>query len=349
MQNPANYAVGTVKDIRIPGQQHYNDLNDIVVTTRYQNRTAFPLYISGRDGVRFRSVPTNRYNVVDEFRIYVTYTASAEVIRNAGNSLNESPNSGRVHDKILRAMKRAYTNGVNSGRDISWTVEYVVTEKQLRDCGGRLYLGDLDLLIETEQVRPMTHPYSQYGTERRRLESLMPSCTKNTLAFMFKAVDNSGSRMYADRYINIGGMVYRIAVEKDDAYATGIHVIGRKEIVMGDGELHTTNEMESRFFTFEEADKNFGLRLTAEEAKVAGPLVEHLREQAAVQVARDKLEASREERSLQLLRNEQQRQKMELDLELNEGKSLMEWSKIVAGVFAGVVTIITIWQKLAAK
>lgn len=348
MQNPVNYAVGSANTVRAPGDAHYTDYNDICVTMRYQNRTGNPVYVTRRDGLRFKLQPVKRYNISDEVRIYVTYKANRDVIKYSADLLNATPNTGVLHDKILRALNRAWHN--STAREIDATVEMVITEKQLSNSGGRLYLADLDLLIEVGRVTPMAHPYSYNGIDRKRLDSLMPSCSRNTLAFMFKAVDNSGAKIFADRYINIGGMVFRIPVEEDDAYATGIHVVARRSVaVVASEQTNHSDELEPAFYTFDEADKLFGLHLTAEEAKVAGPLVEHMKEQAAIQSARDKLEAVRGEGELQQLRNKQQQQKMELDVHLHDGKTLLEWSKIGLGVFTTAVSILAIWQKLASK
>lgn len=346
-KTPANYAVGSAKSIRLPGDTFNNDPTDISVTYRFQNRTDRPITVTRRDGVRFSVRPTSRFNTIDEFRIYVQYSASRDVIKNIAEVLNESSNTGIEHDKILRSMRKAYNKG--NSNPITATVEYIVVEDQLRNAGGRVYLADLDIVVEMGGLKPMTHPFSNAGIERHKLNSIMPSCTDNTLAFMFKAVDNSEYKLFTDRFINIGGLVFRIPVERDDAFGTGVHVISRSPIDVKVQAGDDVDELTSTFYTFEEADKRFGLYLTAEEAKVAGPLVESKKEQANLFIAEAKLESIKDERGLQILRNQQQQQKLELDMQLNGGKSFLEYAKVGTAILTAVVTVLTIWQKLAVS
>lgn len=347
MNDSVNYAIGGAKVIRLPGDIYNNDNNDIAVSQRYQNRTSTPIYITRRDGVRVKAEPTARFNTVDELRVYVTYTAERDVIKNAIDLLNDSPNSSLEHGKILRSLTKAL--GRTNGRQVNATVEYIFNEQQLRDAGGRLYVADLDLMFEVEGVGRISHPFSHNGVDRRKVESLMPTCGQETLAFMFKAVDNSSMRLYSDRFINIGGLVFRIPVEQDDAYPTGFHVVSRNPIEILDEGGKGPGELDSTFYTFDEADKRFGLHRTAEEAKVGGPIVEALKEQANLGIARDKIEAIREERQMQLLRNAHQQQKLELEMQLNGSKSFLEYAKVGAGILTAVVGVLTVWQKLASK
>jgi hypothetical protein len=347
MKDSVNYAVGAAKIIRLPGDLHNTDSCDISITHRYQNRTAGVIHVSRRDGVRLKAIPASRYNTSDEFRVYVSYTASRDVIKNAAEILDESQNSSIEHDKILRALVKAYNQ--SNGTQITAVVEYVVPEHQFRDSGGRLYIADLDLLLEDDRVKPMAHPYSHNGIDRKKIDSLMPSCGDETLAFMFKAVDNSGYKVFSDRYINIGGLVFRIPVEQDDAYPTGVHVISRKSVEVVAEFDDTDNGLGSTFYTFEEADKRFGLHLTAEEAKVAGPITEALKDQVNLTLAKDKLTALKDERTLQVLRNQQQQQKLELEMQLNGSRSFLEYAKIGTAILTATVTVLTIWQKLATK
>jgi hypothetical protein len=347
MTNHANYVVGAARNVRLPGVDYNHDINDITVTKRYQNLTDSLIYVTHRDGLRLMSTPSKRFGIADEFKIFVSYTGRKNVIKNCIDLLNEASVSTSEKDRI----KKALTKSIQTKTDLvcTATVEYVISEDQILAAGGRLYLGDLDLLLETERVRPMMHPYSHDGIDRKKIDSLMPSSGEETLAFMFKAVDNTGFRTYGDRYINLGGNVYLVKVEKDDTHDTGIHVVGRKPVTKGEGSTGPRNDIMSTWYTFDEADAKFGLYQTIEEAISAGPIAEAMKEQAVIQLSRDKLTSIREERELQVLRNKQTTLKIESDLQLNPGKTFLEYAKVGTAVLTAMVTVLTIVIKLSSK
>jgi hypothetical protein len=347
MNKAANYAVGAAKVVRLPGLTYSTDVNDLTITRRYQNRTDSMLYVSNRDGIKFMSVPSSRFGTDDEFKIFVSYTGRKNVIKNCIDVLNEASGNTVEKDRIRKALTKSIQG--KSEIECTATVEYVVTADQIVAAGGRIYLGDLDLLLETDRVRPMTHPYSHSGIDRKKIDALMPSCSDETLAFMIKAVDNTGFRTYSDRFINLGGDVYLIKVEQDDTHPTGVHVLSRFPVTKNEAVHRTSNEITSAFYTFDEADAKFGLYQTVEEAISAGPIAEAMKEQAVIQVARDKLIGIKEERELQILRNKQTSLKIEADLQLNPGKSFLEFAKVGTGILTAVVTVLTIVIKLNGK
>lgn len=348
MTTAANYAVGAAKVVRLTAPRTYtSDINDVTITRKFQNRTDSLIYITTRDGVKFMSTPCDRYGTDDELKIFVTYTGRKNVIKNCIDLLNEVSGGNNETNRIQSAMTKA-TQG-KSDTDCTASVEYVITEDQIRAAGGRIYLRDLDLLLETERVRPMAHPYSHGGLERKKIDVLMPSCSMDTMAFMIKAVDNTGYRTYTDRYINLGGNVYTIKVEKDDSHATGVHVVSRKPVDKTESTHPNDNGLVSTWYTFDEADAKFGLYQTIEEAIAGGPIAEAMKEQAQVQMARDKLKGIGEERELQVLRNKQTSMKIESDMQLNPGKSFLEFAKVGTGILTAVITVLTLVIKFNGK
>lgn len=345
MKKDTEYLVTDAKLVRLPDIKYNNDDNDITVTRRFQNRLDVPVRISNRDGVTFLINPA-RACPVCEFRVYVSYTGRKDVIKNCIALLNASKNVSNLRHTLYRAFER--TNAQTDAKHCTATVEYVVTQEQINNSGGRLYLSDLDVLLELTTVSAKAHPLSDDGIDRMRIDSLMPTCSEKTSAFMFKAVDNTGKRTFSDRYINIGGNVYQIPIEHDDRYSTGISVISRKSVDITEIEHSTTNAMVTTFYTFEEADAKYGLYTSIEAAKAAGPIAEAMKEQASIQLMRDKLISIGEERELQVLRNQQAAMKIETDLLLNPGKTFLEYAKVGGAVLTAVVGVLTIIIKLKA-
>ena len=351
---PRNFIATSAPIVRVPRDTGLVDPSDVTVSYRYQNRTDNPITVSRRDGIRVVVQPTAKMHPVDEFNIYVTYTGSRDVINNAYNLLNESPDDGQENRQLARALRRAVDRAKTG--NVSATLEYVLTEEHLKRMGGRVYLTDVDLLIEWPGSKEIEHPFCRQQQEKRNLETLLPNCSDHTFALMFKAVDNSGRSHYADRYINLGGKIYRIPVERDEAYSTGFHVMSRSPVSGHSSVGMPAADMVPQYYTFEQADALFGLQKTVEEAYFGGPVSELRKAQLNDAVTENRLKeaGTRSEQlgvevELQRLRNEAARNKTLNDSVIDKQKNLLEWAKITTGVIGTVIGALTIWQKFATK
>jgi len=238
---------------------------------------------------------------------------------------------------------------------VTATVEYVINEQQLDDAGGRVYLTDLDLMLEWKgQGKPVKHPFSYAEREKKTLESILPSYTTSSYALMIKAVDNTNRDHYSHRYINIGGEVFQIPVERDMAYVTGIHVTTCRAVT--DRGVQDEKGLETKYYTYEDADKKFNLHRTVEDAKYGGPIEEASKAILNASAARMRLEEqsirswqTEAERDIMVMKVQTQKQKAEQELEASAQRSLMEWAKVGTAVLGAAVSLLTIWQKIGIK
>jgi hypothetical protein len=352
MTKPYKYIVGGVKCVRQPDRAYNTDLNDVQISRRFQNLTDTELWISSRDGVVLESKPAARYLTTDEFKVIVSYTGKKSVIKNCLRLLIESPNRGIERSSLLTAFKQTANSEGKDDTHKTVTVEYVVTQNQIVQSGGVFYLEDLDVLLESKApgcFRPLIHPFSHNGIDRKTIDALMPQCSDKTFAFMFKAVDNTGNNSYQDRFINIGGRVYQIPIEKDDSRATGVHVISRKHIGMEETNKTAREELITSFYTFADADVVFGFFKTIEEAEGGGPISEIMKDRMSRKAAADKLFTMDQDLELQKLRNKHAELKMEADAQLNSSRSFLEYAKVATAILTAVVGVMGIVSKLSNK
>jgi len=336
---------------RMEGQ----DINDVMVTYRYRNRTNTDIYVSRRDGIRLKVEPTDRLEAVNEFSIFVSYTAKRAVINEMLSRLNDSPDALTDEKRQIAQAFRKTLHKERSGV-VCATVEYMVRDDAIVQAGGRVYLTDVDVVLEWPEHRSMPHPYSRSEQEKSTLAAMLPGAGSRTFAFMLKAVDNSGMRHFTDRYVNLGGKVYRVPTERDEAFSTGVHVVTRIPVAALDDDPLTGSggELTSKWHSFEEADKLYHLHRTVEDATMGGPLGEVIKEHLNEQAARHRLQEGEQkgqqlvlERELQTLRNANARLKVEQDSQVHHQRTFMEWVKVCATVLTTGIALLTAVQKFA--
>lgn len=348
-----SYIVQATPSVRNVTHSGVGDPNDLMVTYRYQNRTDRLVTVSRRDGTRFTIKRTERATPNDEFSILVTYFGPVDVIIECLNLLDESREDSPDTRKIMRAFHRASDR--RKGRTVTATVEYVINEKQLDDAGGRVYLTDLDLMLEWKgHGKAVNHPFSYAEREKKTLETMLPSYSTSTFALMFKAVDNTGKDFYSHRYINVGGEVFQIPVERDEAYVTGIHVTTRRAVT--DRGVQDEDGLDTKYYSYEDADKKFFLHRTVEDAKYGGPIEEASKALLNASAARMKLEEQSlktwqtgQEREITIMKVQSQRQKAEQEKEAAAQRNFMEWAKVGTSILGAAVSLLTIWQKISIK
>lgn len=332
--------------MRNPGSNGVqSDINDVKISIQYHNRTDRTLRITTRNGVSFDSNPVDKGYHDGEFVIYVTYHGNPKVIKNMVSLLySGASKTSPETERIYRALKRSVDSNNASKRQLTAVVEYAVRNETIDRMNGRFYLHELDIVIEDPTTAAMVHPFHMSQLGRKDFESLIPAASDRCFMLSYRVIDNSGQRLVGDRYVNIGGEVYRIPVEADPAFKNGIHVAKRNPI--GAVSPSMPSEVTYIHYSLEEGDKALGLFLTAEQARAGGSYSDFAKEQLASKVIEDKFKLLEMEQELQYLRNEQNRRKLEADLELNPGKTTLEWLKIGVSVATTLVTLYTLYQKV---
>lgn len=347
-----HYAAMTTPRVRVASENFQLDPNDVTISYRYQNRTDHPMTVSRRDGTRLVVLPTEKLNCTGQFSIFMTLSCKRTVISECLKQLDEVLGKNVETDVLHKALVRNANRTTSTV--VSATVEYMLDEDQLMQQGGRVYLTDVDVMLDRVGSRQVPHPFSRDMQNRSALQALLPKAGPNTFAFMLKAVDNSSYKHFSDRYINLGGQVYQIPVEADESLTTGIHVIARvpvtKENLDNEGALRSTR------MDFEQADELFHLHTTVERAELGGPPSEMLKERLNERLANQRLEelnikerSTKDELELQRLRNSTARNRAVLDHEQSTVRNVLEWVKVGSTIFATTLGLLTAWQRYATK
>ncbi len=345
MINRTRIPAGRVDIMRNPGSGGLpHDIEDVMISYQYHNRTDRTLRITNRNGVSFDSLPSQTGYHTDEFVILVYYKGNPSVIKNMAALLYSGANKGQESERIYRALKRSLDGNKGSRRQLTAVVEYAVKIESLSRLNGRMYLNELDIVIEEPVTARMVHPFNSSELGRKDFESLIPAASDRCFLLSYRVIDNSGQRMIADRYVNIGGEVYRIPVEADPALKDGIHVAKRNPIFGANPMIKGT--VMYTHLSYEDGDKTLGLFLSAEQARAGGSYHDFMKDQLNAKSTEDKVRTLELERELQDMRNELNRRKIQADLELNPGKTTLEWLKIGTGAITALVTVYTLWQKV---
>jgi hypothetical protein len=230
----------------------------------YRNETGLTLQVTTRDGVTV-SMPGDDYDCTGQFVVKVTYSMRREAMVAAMAQLKRNEGYGDAETAaIIRAMH--FSDNDRPGSVVEAEVEYILQVEDLTEVGGRIYLEDLDLMVEDSRVARCEHPYSRARRELATLEAMVPNVGPGTFVFMLKAVDNSPMPQYADRFVNLGGQVYRVPVEQDSHYQTGVHLVTRSPV-----DAESPGRLVTRTKSFAEADREWRLYRTIEEARHGVP------------------------------------------------------------------------------
>lgn len=321
------------------------------VIVEYQNYTDREIAVSRRDGTTFVVTPLyNARGVLggDEFIVSVTHVMGREEMARSLSILETRRyRDPRETDCWIRAYHAALNNR-NMG-EVHATVEYVLRYSDIEESGGRCYMPDVDLLVEWMSDRGAIHPFDKTKRDEVTLRSLAPGVGEGSMILMIKAVDNAQHVRRANRYVNIGGEVYLVPVERDLKYQDGIHVVSRAPIVNG----KATSDVMTRTYTFDEADKIFGLHRSIEDATNGGSIFESAKQIVEENVTRRRIEEARlrtgqleQEQALQRMRNDAVIFKAWQDRENSMRRNWLEWFKWAAAMLGVGVTIYGIVTKL---
>lgn len=353
MTDPYKYRSGRARLVRpVYASERIDIKNDVEVNYRYVNRTNRPVLITRRDGIRFVVYPHTLGNPSDEISIYVTLKGPLDVIKNTLDRLNDryAPR-GVEGDKWRASLERALYVAKEQATVVAATVEYMLSEHQIDNLGGRVYMTDQDIVIEwlDPVVQIVTHPFSQGELEKKSLEAVFTGCGEESFVMLFRAIDNSGQN-YSDRYINIGGQVFKVPIEQDESLETGVYVTTRRS--MSESRDDAPHELATHFMTFEKADRILRLQKTVEDALNGGPVTEVAKDRLNAHAASQKLEEARMrqqqlkmEEELQRIRHEREKEKLGREEKHSTQKIVLEWIKTAATLITAALSLYAAFRK----
>lgn len=345
-----SFSIKEASRVRQGSRAHINGKTDCSVTVSYFNRFDRPICITHRDGSVNVLQPISS-NANDELIVCVSRLMSRDVMERTLDYLKiDTIDDDPERDQWIRAYEAALYNKTHLMLQAS--VEYVLHHRDLSDAGGRCYMPDLDILVEWQAERGHPHPFSKVQRSRATMEAIVPGVDEETFVLMIKAVDNSQYSQRADRYVNIGNKVFRIPVERDLNYQSGVHLVTRRPVNDDNGHDRIAHFQ----YNFEEADKVLSLHRTVEDAINGGPieavarsLVEKVTAEKKVEEAHMRAEQLDEEARLQRLRNEGAMYKAEQENAAWTRKNYVEWAKTISALFGAAITIYGLWSKITAK
>lgn len=199
-------------------------------------------------------------------------------------------------------MREAFSSNIRSSAygGMTLTLDYSLTLEQLRRYGGSVYFHELDCVLSLNSLEEAPpHPFSAEGSSMRLIET-SPASSGCSFGYSVDVVDNMGR--YGDRYINIGGKIYRIDAVKDPVRRDGIYVVSNAPV---EGELGGIGPV-VKHYPFEGADTQLGLFRTAEEATHLGDASQARKRELAeleheLSIGRKQLQAAKEAHELDML------------------------------------------------
>ncbi len=219
------------------------------------------LLITLENGVSANVETTNDLEVI------VTYKFVNRVKIDIFNLLTEEYVSNKRELKILRDQLTQLTQ--SKARHINVSIKYKISYDMLLRNSNSIYVDDLDMVfsVHTAADKIPAHPYSEEGAVLRQ--------QSNQKEFNFRITINDPHSQFGERFINLGGVVYRVPVVNDPTIHPGVYFSGNVPVA---NEKYG-NLQRKQCYTFEEAEKLDFFYITRAEAETFGdPQSIHKRE-----------------------------------------------------------------------
>lgn len=286
----------------------------------YINNLPIPLVVEWRSGFKFTlpaqpCMTSNR--LIVRVEIYIHHSVKVDIQRILSMvDENSSPE--------LKVMREAFVHQVQNNRygGARLVLDYPLTLQQLQDYGGTVYYSELDCLFSLcsfDEAPP--HPYGVHGRQQSLIEVSASEVLGCGFGYSVDVVDTCGK--YGDRYINIGGKIYRIPAVKDPTRRDGIYVVSNAPV---QGEYGVMTPLVNHY-PFEGAETTLGLYRTAEEAEQLGDASAARKKELAqlehqLILQRTELQSAKNEHELQMV--EMDREVKRLQRESAESQAELE-------------------------
>jgi hypothetical protein len=156
---------------------------------------------------------------------------------------------------------------VNSYRGATIVLDYPLTLEQLQTYGGTIYFSELDIVVSLLPPEEMpAHPYSEEGRRSQVIAGSPIDHGGVGFGYAVEIVDNH--ERYGDRFLNIGGNVYKVKTKKDLERRDGVYIISN---YAANGQLGKPG-VRVTFCAFDKAQEDLGLYKTYDEAMHLGDL-----------------------------------------------------------------------------
>lgn len=248
----------------------------------------------------------------DTFEVIVSYRFIHGVNFDPMRTLTDDVISTRKELKIVRdRLLQIYSEHRRRNRAVVINLSYYFTMEMFRQNNMNIYSPELNLTLGIGgKDQLLTHPYSEEGK--------LISMRVGTKTYEIRIMINDPNGEFGERFINIGGDVYRIPVSNDPVLPKGIHLSGTVPVKNeAYGEV-----VRSKYVSFAEAeDLNF-LHLSVAEALSHGD--NSSREKREYEELKEQLRIHALERESALSEQEDRRKRAEHELKMAENSHKQE-------------------------
>lgn len=282
------------------------------VITSYRNYLTYPVTVADRSGLPVRIDIASGINLNLSFVIekrYRLFEATYAEVRAFHDTLTEeNQHAHAILKPQVESDQREFRHGTY---DI--VIEYIISEQRMDKMSRNCYLDELDLLIYYSDI-PMApfHPYSAKGKANTNEEIAGPG-------FIYRVTINDPHSEFGDKFINIGGQIFRIIATSDPLKPSGVYLYSTKPVGT---ETFDTTVIETRY-DFNEVKEYIPLYNNVEDARTLGDIVTEKKRELEEMTHKHRLSVSEMEhkRKVEQLQHEQEILTLKRQLELAETES----------------------------
>ena len=215
-----------------PQLTNYVEVEDVTVETsinrsrspleyqvNYHNHLNVPLTVTFRNGVPFRlPAGDGKKNC---FEVFVTYEVDPNVAIDPRGVFHQHAGQA-AESQALQAALESCEKSARFNRK-RFTLRYSVPAQVVEKNSGVIYIADLDLVVSVcDDERHAIHPYSPSSERYRLIEAEANVNNPDSFGYALYLVSNN--RTVSDKYINVGGKVYRVPSIENKSLRDGVYL-----------------------------------------------------------------------------------------------------------------------------
>lgn len=233
---------------------------------------------SPRQGLYIRKQPTPNRNVEIAYALRQTSALDAD----------------SEEAQVLRSVISEYVSKNHNGHALiknqDASIEYFIPNSKLfPECGTPLYIHETDVVVCHAGVRSNSqHPHFRSTSDVDRVNNI--SKENESKHAGFRMFINDIKMGYSPRYLSVGGIIIKIEVICDEDLEEGFYVKSFNEFIQGNGDIPA----QMKRYSMEEADKQFLLGGTPEEAKMRGHHEQISLKQRELEIKHEEMELNRD-------------------------------------------------------
>lgn len=245
-----------IESLNANGISNHATKGDISRSISFENGTGVEVCIMDRNGVLMtlpaKSISDPQFNKA--LQVYERWSKSANVKINVDDELNVAGYGSKYTGALLSSFELTNEKSASSIRDRGALLRHKIDLEHIKQSGGGIYVHTLDIVVYLPTYRKhFIHPYclNVLSTEMR----MGPD---DTNSLKIRVCINDPDFTMGDRFINAGGMVYRISPTRDKRRPPGA-IIETVELDQPSTvipcTLHDLSEHIQTYATYEEAEK----------------------------------------------------------------------------------------------